>query len=77
MKEVLLSSLPKKLGHKLPVKHLLHHKYIQVYTDDIRDSMGNSEKFVIRCQDDTSTNYADVTLKMAGIQAKFTSPNVN
>ena len=23
---------------------------VQVYTDNIRDSMGNSEKFVIRCQ---------------------------
>ena len=47
-----------KLGHKLPVKHLLHHKYryIQI-TSGIQWVTVKYLSFVVK---DTSTNYADV-----------------
>ena len=39
---------------------------VQVHTDAIRESIENNEEFLIRCEAETATEYALVTLKFAG-----------
>ena len=40
---------------------------VQLHTDHIRDSIGPKEKLFIRCEADSSTDYALITLTLAGI----------